>query len=288
MWQGAKVSVVLPTYNERDSIYEAIEDLFSTGMVDEVVVVNNNAAGGTSQEVARTRAIEAFESRQGYGYAVRKGLEAATGYYIVVSEPDGTFLGRDIMKLLAYSGDFDVVFGSRTAKDFIWEGANMGPFLRWGNWAVAKMIEVLFNTTNLTDVGCSMRLIKRPAMERIQPHLRVGGNFSGPEMMLLSAVHGLKMVQIPVNYLPRVGTSSVTGHFGKALAVGLRMIGLVLEYRVRSLARRRSSSGVERGGSPLRRLPGQVSHHRRHPLHGSWRPGAGPRRAKVRRRCVGL
>ena len=237
MWQGQVVSVVLPTYNEKDSIYDSIQEFFATGVVDEVLVVNNNACQGTSQEVSRTRAIEVFEEKQGYGYAVRKGLEEVSGDYIVLSEPDGTFVGRDIMKLLAYSSDFEVVFGSRTSKDFIWEGANMGPFLRWGNWAVAKMIEVLFNTTNLTDVGCTMRLIKRPALDRIRMHFRVGGNFSGPEMMLLSAVHGLGMVQIPVNYHPRVGTSSVTGDFGKAVAVGLRMIALILGYRLRSVKR---------------------------------------------------
>lgn len=236
MWQGNTVSVVLPTYNEKDSIYDCIQEFVGTGVVDEIIVVNNNAAPGTSHEVSRTDAMEVFEEQQGYGYAVRKGLSVATGEYIVLSEPDGTFAGKDIMKLLAYSSDFEVVFGTRTAKDFIWEGANMGPFLRWGNWAVAKMIEVLFNTTNLTDVGCTMRLIRRPALDRIKPQFRVGGNFSGPEMMLLSAIHNLKMVQIPVNYYPRVGTSAVTGHFGKAVAVGLQMIGLILSYRLGSIA----------------------------------------------------
>lgn len=235
MWKDEKVSVILPTYNEKDSICAVIEDFFSGAIVDEIIVVNNNAAAGTSQEVARTRAIEVLEPRQGYGYAVRKGLAAATGYYLIVSEPDGTFLGRDILKLLAYSADFDVVYGSRTTKDLIWTGANMGRFLRWGNWAVAKMLEVLFNTTNLTDVGCTMRLIKRPALERIHPYFKVGSNFFGPEMMVLSVIHGLRIVQIPVNYLPRVGISSVTGYFSKALALGLRMILLVVEYRLRSL-----------------------------------------------------
>lgn len=234
MWQGNSISIVLPTYNEKESIYNSIQDFVGTGVVDEIIVVNNNAAAGTSEEVSRTGAIEVFERRQGYGHAVRKGLEVASGDFIVLSEPDGTFLGRDIMKLLAYSSDFDVVFGSRTAKDFIWEGANMGPFLRWGNWAVAKLIEVLFNTTNLTDVGCTMRLIKRPALEVIKPRFRVGGNFSGPEMMLLSATHGLRMVQIPINYQRRVGKSSATGDFSKALTIGLQMIALIVKFRLRS------------------------------------------------------
>ena len=68
------MSVALPTYNERDSIRECIEDFFETGVVDEVVVCNNNAAEGTSAEVAKTRAREVFETRQGYGWSCRSAL----------------------------------------------------------------------------------------------------------------------------------------------------------------------------------------------------------------------
>ncbi len=234
MWHGRPVSVILPTYNERDSIRRVIDDFFDTGVVDEIVVVNNNAAEGTSDEVALTRAREVREPRQGYGFAIRRGLQEATGDYLIVSEPDGTFLGRDALKLLSYADDFDVVYGSRTARMFIWRGANMGLFLRWGNWAVAKMIELLFNATNLTDVGCTTRLIGRAALERIQARFTVGGNHFGPEMMVLTLLSDLRVIQIPVNYLPRVGESAVTGDFQKAFALGLVMIGLVLRYRVRS------------------------------------------------------
>jgi glycosyltransferase involved in cell wall biosynthesis len=234
MWHGRSVSVILPTYNERDSIRRAIEEFFETGVVDEIVVVNNNAAPGTSEEVARTPAREVREPRQGYGYAIRRGLTEATGDFLVVSEPDGTFLGRDALKLLAYADDFDVVYGSRTARMLIWRGANMGIFLRWGNWAVAKMMEFLFNSTNLTDVGCTTRLIRRSALERMQPYFTIGGSSFGPEMMLLSLLLDFKVIQIPVNYLPRVGESSVTGDLRRAILLGLTMIGLVLRYRLRS------------------------------------------------------
>ncbi len=234
MWRGRPVSVILPTYNERDSIRRSIEELFETEVVDEVVVVNNNAAPGTSEEVAKTPAREVFEPRQGYGNAIRRGFAEATGEYLIVSEPDGTFLGRDVLKLLAYADDFDVVYGSRTARMFIWRGANMGLFLRWGNWAVAKMMEFLFNSTNLTDVGCTTRLIRRSALERIQPYFTIGGSSFGPEMMVLSLIFGLKIIQIPVNYLPRIGESAVTGDYRKAFLLGLKMIWLVLGYRIRS------------------------------------------------------
>jgi glycosyltransferase involved in cell wall biosynthesis len=241
-WRGTRISVVFPTYNERASIRAAILDFASTEVVDEIVVINNNAAAGTSEEVDEARARvtnstvvrEVHEGRQGYGWAIRRGLREATGDYILISEPDGTFLGRDTFKLLAYVDDFDVVYGSRTARTFIWRGANMGALLRWGNWGVAKMMEFLFNSTNLTDVGCTMRLVRREAIKPLEAEFTVGGSAFGPEMMLLSLLHGLRVIQIPVNYLPRVGVSSVTGDTRKAIFLGLWMIGLVLRYRVRS------------------------------------------------------
>jgi glycosyltransferase involved in cell wall biosynthesis len=237
-WHGGRVVVVFPTYNERDSIRAAIGDFLGTGVVDQVLVINNNAAPGTSDEVAAAAAQqpegavrEVRETRQGYGWAIRRGLAEADAEYVVVAEPDGTFLGRDVLKLLSYADDFEVVYGSRTARMFIWRGANMGTFLRWGNWAVAKLMEFLFNGTNLTDVGCTLRLVRRGALERLLPAFTIGGSAFGPEMMLLSLRQHLRVIQVPVNYLPRVGESSVTGDPRKAFFLGLWMIGLVLQHR---------------------------------------------------------
>ncbi len=133
--------------------------------------------------------------------------------------------------MLAYSDDVPVVFGTRTSREFIWNGANMGPFLRWGNWAVAKMTEVLFNTTILTDMGCTQRLLSRQVLDLIRPHLLVGGSHFGPQVLLEVISHGIPFVEIPMNYRPRVGESSVTGSLWKACVLGGRMIFLVLEYR---------------------------------------------------------
>lgn len=232
MWEGNKVSIILPTYNEKDSIREYINELFATGIVDEVIVVNNNAVAGTSEEVSKTKARELFESKQGYGAAIRRAFEEVQGDYIMISEPDGTFRGKDIFKLLVYSDEFDVVFGTRTTRELIWSGANMGFFLRWGNWVVAKMMEFLFNTSGLTDVGCTMRLIKKHALEKIKSLFTVDREHFGLEMMLLVSKEKLKFIQVPVNYKPRVGRSSVTGNKYKAFILGMKMIVLILKYRL--------------------------------------------------------
>jgi glycosyltransferase involved in cell wall biosynthesis len=234
MWRGKTVSVALPTYNERASIRECIEQFFATGFVDEVVVCNNNAAPGTSEEVAKTPAREVFESRQGYGWSCRKAMAETTGDLVILAEPDGSFDPRDILKLLAYADDFDVVFGSRTNRELIWSGANMGFFMKWANWLVAKYLEVLFNATTLSDVGCTMRLIHRPVLERIQPFFRVGGSHFSPEMMVLCILSGARVIQIPVNYRQRIGQSMVCGNRWVAARLGLQMTLLITRLRLES------------------------------------------------------
>ena len=130
--------------------------------------------------------------------------------------------------------DFDFVYGSRTLRDFIWDGANMGRFLRWGNWSVAKLIEMLFNTSSLSDVGCTMRLVRGDPLRRLQPHFTVYDGAFGPEMLLLSVIGDWRVVQVPVNYRARSGVPGTTDSFRKALEIGLQMIALVVGYRRRS------------------------------------------------------
>ena len=234
MWRDKTVSVIFPTYNEKDSIRAAVDEFFACGYVDEVVVVNNNAAAGTSEEVAHTRAREVFEKNQGYGHACMRGLKEATGQILILSEPDGTFVGGDVLKLLAYLDDFEFVIGTRTSRAMILEGANMGFLLKWGNVLVAKMTEVLFATPVLTDMGCTMRGIHRAAYEKIAPKLTIGGSQFGPHMLLEARLADVRFMEIPVTYNKRVGVSSVTGSLWKAILLGFQMIAMVWRYRIES------------------------------------------------------
>lgn len=233
MWKEKTVSVVLMTYAERDSIRGVIEGFEEIDAVDEILVVNNNAQEGTSEEVEKTSARQVFETQQGYGNAIRRGLREASGDLIALVEPDGTFLPVDVLKLLAYSDECDVVFGTRTTRELIWAGSNMGFFLKWGNWAVAKLIEVLFNTSHVSDVGCTYRLLDRRLADYVAENMKIGGSHAGPEIMLLTITSGARFVEIPVNYLPRVGVSSVTGSQLVAFRLGLTMIKLILRFRLR-------------------------------------------------------
>ena len=239
MWHDKTVAVVLPTYNEKDSIAECIRAFEAIAEVDKVIVINNNAAEGTSEEVARTGAVEIVETTQGYGAAIKRGLREAGTDLVAVCEPDGTFNPADLRKLLAFMPECDVVIGSRTVSNFIWDGANMGWFLQWGNWAVAKLIEVLYNTSYLSDVGCTFRVMTAGHARAILDRSSLDGSAYGLEMLLISVITKARLVQVPVNYHPRVGVSSVTGELGKAISLGLEMIALTLRMRMRARRIRR-------------------------------------------------
>ena len=236
MWLGKSVSVVFPAYNEAAGIARAVADFRACPAVDEVVVVDNNSADGTAELALAAGARVVHEPRQGYGYALQRGMREASGDYIILAEPDGTFMGKDVLKLLSFADDFDMVMGTRTTRELIWHEANMGWFLRFGNVLVAKLLQVLFDGPSLSDCGCTMRLIRREALARIQDRFTVGGSHFLPEMVILALLHGLRVIEVPVNYRGRVGQSKITGSLPTAIRVGLRMVGLILRYRLTTLA----------------------------------------------------
>ncbi|MDO8669054.1 MAG: glycosyltransferase family 2 protein [Candidatus Buchananbacteria bacterium] len=238
MFENKKISIIIPTYNEEKSIAEVINDFFATGWVDEVVVVDNNAKGNTKAEILKTGARYVYEPRkQGYGYALMRGLQEAIGDLLITCEGDGTFRAIDLDKFLSYSRDFDVVFGTRTSRAAIWSGAFMPFPVRFGNWAVAKIVEVLHNGPVLTDVGCTYKLFSRRAYEKIKDLFKLsdgGGRFS-PEVMIWAIRRKLKSIEIPVIFKPRVGQSMYTGSIIKAAILGFKMIPLIIKYRLKRI-----------------------------------------------------
>jgi len=246
MYKNLSVSAVMPAYNEAPGITSVVRGYLEIPEVDEVIVADNNSTDPTAAlaEAAGARVVR--ETRRGYGYACQAALREAAGDLIILVESDGSFRPTDIHKFLAYAEEFDVVFGTRTSKTCIWAGSNMGPFLRYGNWAVAKLLEYLHNGPCLTDVGCTYKMLRRDALRQIVPLFTVGGSHFSPELMILAIRSGLTCVEIPVHYQPRSGESKITGSFRKAFRLGLRMIVLIVRCRFRIFPR--GISTVSAGG----------------------------------------
>ena len=113
----------------------------------------------------------------------------------------------------------------------------MGCLLRMGNYFVAKLLEFLFNTAYLSDVGCTMRLIKKTALNSIIDKFKVTGSCFNPEMVMAARTNGVRFVEVPVNYKKRVGRSMGTKNIFNAAVLGFGMIWLIISYRAKTMVR---------------------------------------------------
>ena len=239
MYRNKKVSVVFATYKEKNSVKAVIEDFFSTGFVDEIVVVNNNAEPGTEEEVNKTKAKQIKEPRQGYGYTYQTGIKEARGDYIILCEPDGSFVGSDVERLLVYTKDnFDVVLGSRTGQNTPLSGADMGLWRKFANVLEAKTIEILFNTNALTDVGCTYKLFTKEAIKKLKPYWRTKNSLFATELVLLTVSKNLKFIEIPITFKKRVGKSTFTEKWYMLVKWGIHIQLFILGFWLRWTAKK--------------------------------------------------
>lgn len=230
MWQNKTISVVISTYREKNSVKKVIEDFFATGWIDEVILINNNAEPGTDDEVGKTKARLIHESRQGYGYGYRRGIREATGDYIVLCEADNTFAAEDLERFLVFAKDFPIVVGSRTNRSTILDKKTMHFFRRLADVVYAKVIEILYATTVLTDIGCTYKLFHKEALRKLEPQFKTTNSLFATELLLLSAINRIPFVEIPVTFRERVGVSGTIPSFGKLAEWAIRLWTFIWTY----------------------------------------------------------
>lgn len=246
MWNNKSVSVVVTSYREKGSIRAAIEGFFAIPAVDEVVVVDNNAEPGSAEEVRKTKARLVFEKRQGHGWALRCGFREAKGEYVIMVEGDGTFVAEDVEKFLRYADYRPVVFGTRTNEGTMEPGALgsgvWGKLRRWADIAEAEIIQGLFLTNRLTDVGCTYALLRRDILAALDTRWIKGGSHFVTETRLQVAAAKIPFVEIPVLFKNRtIGSSYVVGTWWKLTKEGAKMLVFILTFwfRAKVLSRQR-------------------------------------------------
>lgn len=211
MFQGQAVSVIVPAYNEEATIAEVVRDYRSNPHVDEVLVVDNNCRDSTAARAAEAGGRVVAEGAPGYGRALKRGMQEAVGEILVLTEADGSFRQRDLIKLLVYLEDAGMVCGTRTTRQLVQQGANMRALLRWGNVAMAKYLELLWffrAEPRFTDVGCTYRALWRATFAAIRDSLHQAGPAFSPEMMCEVLMKGFRCVEVPVSYHKRLGGDS--------------------------------------------------------------------------------
>ena len=228
---GARVHVGLTAYNDEACIADAVREFKACTEVHRVVVVENNSTDQTFRRAVEAGADEVFTERvPGYGSCCMRALaEAARGADVVIlCEGDMTFAARDVKKFLAYLENCDLVLGTRATQELREARTQMDWLINPANQVVAKLAQIRFWGTRLTDVGCTYRAMRVDAYLRLSERLRVRGNHFSPHMYIEALKLRMRVIEVPVVFRKRAGLSKGVGSDKlKAARVATRMLGLI-------------------------------------------------------------
>jgi glycosyltransferase involved in cell wall biosynthesis len=201
-----KLSVVVPVFNERNTLVEILRRMRSVELPDgierEIIVVDDGSEDGTRDVLKQlgdsTVRVLMHERNRGKGAAVRTGFEHVTGDYVLVQDADLEYDPEDWPKLLApvIRGRARVVYGSR----FTGERRNM-MFLHWvGNRMLSFTTNVLYNTT-LSDMETCYKLIDADLVAHL--NLRADHFDIEPEITAKILRQGVRIYEVPISYAGR-------------------------------------------------------------------------------------
>lgn len=203
-----KISVVIPAYNEEKGVGMVVDEIQKTlkGKYDfEVIVVDD---GSTDQTLERARKSGAnvlkHDSNKGKVAAIRTGIANSTGDLIVLTDADYTYPAKYIPEFIkALNGGADLVLGSRIEK-----GIDSIPvFNRIGNILFSMMISYI-GCIHITDGQTGYRAFRKKDFNKLDVNAK-GLEFE-TKMTVKAAKHGYNIVEIPIEYRPRVGKSKLS------------------------------------------------------------------------------
>ncbi len=224
-----RVSVIIPTHNEAQSIGRVLADL-PANIVTEVLVVDSNSTDGTPEIASKMGARVLHEPRRGYGRACLTGLANASSPDVVVFL-DGDYSDRpaELPILLApiFDGRADITLGSRLGEQSVpgalpWHAA-------FGNRLAASLITRLYGV-RITDLG-PFRAGRANVLRRLDLQETTYG--WAVEMILKGALGGFRIVEVPVSYYPRIGKSKISGTLKGTVGAGWFILSLIVRYYFR-------------------------------------------------------
>jgi glycosyltransferase involved in cell wall biosynthesis len=224
-----RVSVVIPTHNEAQSIGRVLADL-PVDIVTEVLVVDSNSTDGTPEIASKRGARVLNEPRRGYGRACLTGLAGASSPDVVVFL-DGDYSDRpdELSLLLAPIIDdrADITLGSRLGKQ------NVHGALPWhaafGNRLAAGLIRFLYGV-RISDLG-PFRAGRADVLRRLELQESTYG--WAVEMILKGTLAGFRIVEVPVSYYPRIGKSKISGTLRGTVGAAWFILFLIVRYSFR-------------------------------------------------------
>lgn len=218
--------MVIPAYNEEESIPLVIKDL-PREILHEIIVVDNNSTDGTARIAHAHGAKVVSEQHRGYGSACLKGISQLDSPDIVVFlDGDYSDYPAEIKKLVQpiFDNESDFVLGSRMILPESRQA--LLPQARYGNRLAVFLLRLFFGH-RFTDLG-PFRAIRYDSLKALGMQDR---NFGWTVEMQIKAVkRGLRIQEIPVHYRKRVGVSKITGTFTGTVKAGTKIIYTIFKY----------------------------------------------------------
>jgi glycosyltransferase involved in cell wall biosynthesis len=229
-----RVSVIVPVYNEADTVVQAIERVLTVeleGFEREIIVVDDGSTDGTYEVLERMDGqwpdlvrVEHHEENRGKGAAIRTALAHVTGEIVITQDADLEYDPKEYPKLLASFEDpaVQVVYGSRNLRD----NPRSSWSFYWGGRLVSWITNLLYGSV-LTDEATGYKLLRTDLLRSLD--LQADGFEFCPEVTGKVLKRGIKIHEVPISYQPRSADE------GKKIGWrdGLQAIWTLLKYRFR-------------------------------------------------------
>ncbi|UJH66277.1 glycosyltransferase family 2 protein [Allomuricauda sp. SCSIO 65647] len=226
------IKVIIPAFNEGDSIAKVVEEI--PDFVSEIIVVNNNSTDDTLEKAKKAGATVLTESQRGYGFACLKGMQYIEKQskhpdIIVFIDGDYSDYPEEMEKVVApiVNENIDFVIGAR--KKELREPGSMTPQQVFGNWLATSLMWLFFRA-KYTDLG-PFRAIRYEKLKELQMEDKTYG--WTVEMQLKALRKKLTYKEVPVRYKKRIGVSKVSGTVKGTIFAGVKILGWIFKYSLR-------------------------------------------------------
>jgi glycosyltransferase involved in cell wall biosynthesis len=230
MIAGQSIGVVIPAFNEEASIGVVIASI--SHMFDHIVVVDNGSTDRTAEIALGKGAHVVHEGQRGYGAACLRGIARLSENppdIVLFMDADASDHPEDALRVATFvaNGSCDMCLGSRVRGEH--EQGSLTPVQIFGNWLSTTLIRLLWKV-RYTDLG-PLRAIKWEALSDLCMEDRTWGWTI--EMQIKAAKTNLRVLEIPVRYRVRIGTSKISGTVMGSIRAGTKIVATIVRYAVR-------------------------------------------------------
>jgi len=222
-----KLSVIIPVYNEKETILKILEKVQKVPIEKEIIIIDDGSNDGTTEILKNIKdkniKIIFKKVNEGKGSAIREGLKYVKGEIIVIQDADLEYEPMDWIKMveLIEEKNVDVVYGSRV----LGRGKKSSLFFYLGGRILSIITNILYNA-KITDEPTCYKMFKKKVIKSIE--LKCKGFEFCPEITAKIRKKGYKIYEVPISYNPR----SIKEGKKIRLKDGIMAIWTLIKYRL--------------------------------------------------------